>query len=230
MSRSIARAAVASIAVLVLSGTAVAEGEAPGVQSAAPTTPEGTASADRQAAGAQVDQLHAALLDVMQNAESLGYEGRHDRLAPVLVETFDLPFMAEKSVGRHWRSASEAEQAELVETFTRFMFANYAGRFDGYSGQHFETLRVEPSARGTLLVRTRLVDPEGDDVDLDYRLRRAAGGGWKIIDVYLKGTVSELALRRSEYSSLIKREGFQALLAALNARIETLATPANSAG
>jgi phospholipid transport system substrate-binding protein len=60
-------------------------------------------------------------------------------------------------------------------------------------------------------------------VKLDYRLR-AADGDWKIVDVYLNGTVSELALRRSEYSSLIKREGLEALLAALDEHIDSLAS------
>ena len=51
---------------------------------------------------------------------------------------------------------------------------------------------------------------------------------WRIIDVYLNGTISELALRRSEYSSLIKREGFASLLAALDKRIDDLATGGQS--
>ena len=170
-----------------------------------------------------VEKLHAALLGVMKDAEKLGYQGRYDRLAPVLKETYDTPFMAEKSVGRHWKQATPAEQVELVETFSRFMISNYAGRFDGYSGQSFETLGEEPSAQETVLVRTRLIEPQGEGVKLDYRLREV-GGNWKIVDVYLNGTVSELALRRSEYASLIKRDGWQALIAALDERIATLST------
>jgi phospholipid transport system substrate-binding protein len=168
-----------------------------------------------------VEKLHAALLDVMKEAERLGYAGRFERLAPVLKETYDTPFMAEKSVGRHWKQASAADQAAFVETFSRFMIANYAGRFDGYSGQRFETLREDPSAQGTMLVRSRLLEPAGEGVQLDYRLREV-DGTWKIIDVYLNGTVSELALRRSEYVSLIKREGWKALLAALDQRIDDI--------
>ncbi len=176
-----------------------------------------------------VDQLHVALLAVMKQADALGYQGRFDRLAPVLEQTFDLPFMAEKSVGRYWKSASEQDRRTLVQTFTRFSVANYAGRFDGYSGQTSETLDQMPSTHGTILVKTRLNDPGGEVVQLNYRLR-LVNGGWKIIDVYLNGTVSELALRRSEYSSLIKREGFKALLVALDERIDTLAsTPADQA-
>ncbi len=170
-----------------------------------------------------VEKLHAALLEVMKDAQKLGYQGRYERLAPVLKETYDTPFMAEKSVGRHWKEASPTDQAELVATFSRFMVSNYAGRFDGYSGQTFRIVSEEPSAQGSVLVRTRLTDPPGEDVQLDYRLRET-GGSWKIIDVYLNGTVSELALRRSEYVSLIKRDGWQGLISALDDRIASLAT------
>jgi phospholipid transport system substrate-binding protein len=214
------------LAALLLAAPCLAD---PKVQPAA-TRPADAQAADVPGSEAakqathRVEALHAALLDVMKNAESMGYQGRYDRLKPVVLEIFDLPFMAEKSVGRYWKTASPEDRALLVDTFTRYTIANYAGRFDAWSGQRFQTLGVEPSARGTLLVRTTLVDPQGDDVNLDYRLR-SVDGSWKIIDIYLNGTVSELALRRSEYSSLIKREGFQALLAALDERIESLAQP-----
>lgn len=170
-----------------------------------------------------VERLHSALLGVMKEAEKLGYAGRYERLAPVLKETYDTSFMAEKSVGRHWKQATPAEQKVLVDTFSRFMIANYAGRFDGYSGQSFQTVGEEPSAQGTVLVRTRLNEPQGEGVRLNYRLR-PENGSWKIIDVYLNGTVSELALRRSEYASLIKREGWNAVIAALDQRIHGFAT------
>jgi phospholipid transport system substrate-binding protein len=134
---------------------------------------------------------------------------------------FDLPFMAEKSVGRHWAGAGEQNQQALVATFSRFTVANFAGRFDGFSGQSFRTLGAEPSTHGTLLVRTRLDEPGDEGVALDYRLREV-DGSYRIVDIYLNGTVSELALRRSEYSALIQREGFQALLAKLDQRIEEL--------
>lgn len=190
-------------------------------------TARGEAIAPTSAPIQVVEKLHAALLGVMKDADKLGYQGRFERLAPVLKETYDTPFMAEKSVGRHWKQATPAEQTALVETFSRFMIANYAGRFDGYSGQSFQTMGEEPSAQGTVLVRTRLIEPQGEGVQLNYRLR-SEQGTWKIIDVYLNGTVSELALRRSEYASLIKREGWNAVIAALDQRIQGFAsTPAD---
>ena len=135
--------------------------------------------------------------------------------------------MAQKSVGRHWKTATDEERAQLLAAVTRFMIANYAGRFDGYSGQQFETVGKEPSLRGTVLVESRLLDTGSKPVKLNYRLR-PVGDHWKIIDIYLNGTVSELALRRSEYCALIQREGFQALLVALDEKIAGLeSTPAD---
>ena len=181
------------------------------------------ARADDPAPARVIDQLHAGLLRVMKEAEALGFEGRYQQLTPVLEQCFDISFMAEKSVGRYWRTASEEERAHLLGTFRRYMISNYAGRFTGYSGQQFETLGDEPALRDTVLVRTRIVDPDDDPVLLDYRLRDV-DGGWKIIDVYLNGTVSELALRRSEYSTVIQRDGMDGLLSALDDKIAKLAS------
>jgi len=186
--------------------------------SAAPVSASRTA---QQAPSDGINRLHEALYDVMREAETLGYTGRFERLKPVVDEVFDLDFMAEKSVGRHWKTASPEERTRLLEAFHRYTVANYAGRFTGWSGQEFTTHGEEASARGTMLVRTTLHDPSDEDVQLDYRLRKT-DNGWRIVDIYFNGTVSELALRRSEYSSLIKREGFEALLTALHERIEEL--------
>lgn len=184
------------------------------------TTPPATPTTGE--ASKSIDTLHAALLDVMKNAESLGYDGRAAKLTPVVPQHFDVAFMAEKAVGAYWKNASEAERKRYLEAFLRFMVANYAGQFDGWTGQSFETLGEEPARNDTLIVRSRVLDPKDENVELNYRMHKTPAG-WKIIDVYLDGTVSELALRRSEFSGIVKRENFDALIAALDAKIAKLA-------
>jgi len=179
------------------------------------------ASAPAEQATKVVEGFHDVLLGAMKRADELGYQGRYEKLAPAVRQTFDLDFMAEKSVGRHWRSWDEASRRRWREAFVQHTVASYAGRFDGYSGQHFETEGAEPAAHETILVRTRLVLPEDEDVRLNYRLRQASQG-WQVVDVYLNGTVSELALRRSEYSSVLQREGFETLVAHLDEKVEDL--------
>jgi phospholipid transport system substrate-binding protein len=176
-----------------------------------------------EAPTAVVEKLHAGLLAVLKDSGTLEYEQRFDRLAPTLDATFDLAFMAEKVVGRAWKDLSEEDRARWIATFKKFTTANYAGRFVGFTGQSFETLGIEDGANQTKMVRTRLVNPTDENVALGYRLRRV-GGDWRIIDVYLENTVSELALRRTEYASVLKREGFPRLLELVEGKIADLAS------
>jgi phospholipid transport system substrate-binding protein len=191
------------------------------IGSAAPADPAATAPA-ASGASQSIEGLHAALLDVMKNAQALGYQGRAEKLTPVIPRYFDVPFMAEKSVGVYWEKATEAERKRYLDAFLRFMVANYAGQFDGWTGQSFQTLGEDPARMDTKIVRSKLIDPGDEDVELNYRMHQV-DGTWKIIDVYLDGTVSELALRRSEFSGIVKRENFDALIAALDAKIAKLA-------
>jgi phospholipid transport system substrate-binding protein len=199
----------------------VAAAAALSIGSAVPADPAATQPAASGASQA-IDGLHAALLDVMKNAKTLGYEGRAAKLTPVIPRYFDVPFMAEKSVGVYWEKASEAERKRYLDAFLRFMVANYAGQFDDWTGQSFQTLGEDPARMDTKVVRSKLIDPGDEDVQLNYRMHQV-DGTWKIIDVYLDGTVSELALRRSEFSGIVKRENFDALIAALDAKIAKLA-------
>jgi phospholipid transport system substrate-binding protein len=215
--------ALASLA-LALLGAVAAPAE--------PAAPE-AGPADRSTAPAAatpraaIDALHASLLDVMKNAVALGYAGREQKLRSVIPRYFDLDEMARKSLGPHWSSLDEASRQRYLDTFARFTVANYAGRFDGFSGQSFETLRETPGPRDTVIVESRLIDPTDKNVELNYRLRKV-GDGWRVVDVYLDGTVSELALRRSEFVSIMKRQNLDALLVALDAKIAKLAAGGSS--
>lgn len=182
----------------------------------------GRAAAEGSGATDVVARLDAALVDVLRHADQLGYAGRVGRLAPVVSEAYDVPFMAEKSLGPRWKLLGDAERQQWIELSREFSVANYAANFDRDSGQTIDLLGEEPAANDTVVVRTRIVDPTAESVDMTYRLHRV-DGGWKIIDVYLKGTVSELALRRSDYASVLEREGFPALARAMRRRIDDLA-------
>jgi phospholipid transport system substrate-binding protein len=186
--------------------------------SAARAGAEAGAVADEAAVRVPVERLYAALGDVMKRSASLDFAGRYAALAPIVAESFDLAFMAELILGRPYKELTPEQQRTWLETFARLTTSTYADRFDSDSGVRFEIDGVEPAAQDTALVRTRLLRTDGDPVKLDYRMRKA-GAGWSISDVFLSGTVSELALRRSEYGALMRREGFDALLAAVRKKI-----------
>jgi phospholipid transport system substrate-binding protein len=217
-------AGVGFIVLLSLASPKLALSETPETPETARLATESSPPAAGSGAPSKVvDTLHENLISVMKDSKTLGYDGRFAQLEPVISTLFDIPFMAEKSVGRYWKTVDEENRSRLLAKFGQFTVANYAGRFTDYSGQSFETLKEEASKHGTVMVYSQLDTGRGETIQLNYRLRPDGNDGWRIIDVLLNGTVSELALRRSEYSSLIQREGFAALMAALNDRIDDLA-------
>ena len=173
-----------------------------------------------------VNRLHAALLGVMREASALGFDGRYNTLAPTVVASFNLPLMAQVTVGRHWRGLNDEQRARLVDAFTRMTLVIYADRFDDYSGERFDFLTEDQTPR-SVLVKTQLVKADGEKVRLDYLLRQF-DDEWRIIDVLSKGTYSELATRRSEYTAVIKREGFPALISKLNRKVTELTQKARA--
>jgi phospholipid transport system substrate-binding protein len=212
---------IASFAVLVtLSCPASAQDLA--VAQAAPNDRPAVEVSAHGSPQAVVLTLQAALLKVMQEADALGFEGRYELLKPVVAETFDVRFMGSKSVGRYWNKLDADQQAVWLTKFAGYLTANYAGNFNEYDGESFEVLGEESSARKTQVVLTRLNVPSGEDVVLNYRLREASPGEWRIIDIYLKGTVSELALRRSDFSATLKEKGFGELTLAIDKKIAEL--------
>jgi phospholipid transport system substrate-binding protein len=180
------------------------------------------------AAAAQViERFNQAMVGVLTDAASLGYKGRFEKLRPVLMETFDLDFMAEKAVGRFWRTLSEDERAKWRSTFAEFMCANYASRLTKFNSQKFELLSSQSAANETVVIDTQVVEPKNDNVQLSYRMRQTAAG-WRIIDVYYNGTVSELALRRADYAAVLKADGFPALIVSVDKKIADMEAGASA--
>jgi phospholipid transport system substrate-binding protein len=158
------------------------------------------------------------LLDSMKRADELEYSGRFSLLEPVIRNSFALAFMVKKSAGRNWNTFSLQQKELLQEVYTEWTIATYAGRFDKYAGESFELLTEELSGRQTITVVSRLVKISDEPIDFHYRLRKI-GGQWRIVDIHIAG-VSQLALTRSQFVSLLKDKGFNELIARLRDKIK----------
>jgi phospholipid transport system substrate-binding protein len=170
--------------------------------------------------GDTVQGLYDALLNTMKNGRTLGQSGRFMRLAPVIRSTFDIASMARLSVGSSWAGLSEAQRQQVSESFGRYISAIYADRFDSYDGQRLEVTGEQPAPSG-VMVRSQIIKANGEPVKVDYMMRRN-GESWLISDIYLDGAISEVATRRSEFATILKNEGIDGLIAALNRKADTL--------
>jgi phospholipid transport system substrate-binding protein len=167
-----------------------------------------------------VQGLYDALLGTMKNGRILGQSGRFTQLEPVIRRTFDVPSMTRLSVGAVWTGLSEPQRQQLTESFGRYISAIYADRFDSYAGQKLQVTGEQPQTAG-LMVRSQIVKANGEPVKVDYMMRRN-GDGWLISDIYLDGAISEVATRRSEFAAILRTDGVDGLIAALNRKADML--------
>lgn len=184
----------------------------------------GVARAGDSDAPAQIQRFYAVLLGVMKDARRLSFKGRYAKLAPAIDAVFNLPLMTRLAIGPGWPRLSSDQQQRLTAAFTRFTVSEYANRFDGYSGERFEvTPTASPNPNG-MLVDSRLIKSDGGSVSFKYLMRQDGGGSWRIIDIYVDGSISELATRRAEFSAVLQRAGADGLVRDLDRRIAALET------
>ena len=162
-----------------------------------------------------IDAFDHTLLSVMKDAVKLGYQGRYDLLQPVIRQVFNIRLMTQLVVGPSWSSWTDEQRDEVTDAFSRFIVATYARRFDGFSGEDFIVDGERAGGSGTI-VMTRLTRPKDAPITINYLVRANGDGTPQVVDVYLTGTISELATRRSEFGAVLQHDGYKGLLAALD--------------
>jgi phospholipid transport system substrate-binding protein len=167
-----------------------------------------------------VRQFYDALLNTMKNAAALGAKGRFQKLEPVVLATFDVPFMTRLSVGPLWAKLSPEQKQAAWKAFARFVTATYATQFDDYSGEKFEIIG-EQAIKHATIVKTQLVKSDGEKITINYALHDN-DKSWQVRDVYLAGTISELATRRSDFTATLRSGGIDALISRLNKKADDL--------
>ena len=178
------------------------------------------ALADTDPAAQTVQSFYDTLVATMKQGKELGMKGRYDKLKPAVEQAYDLADMTKFVVGPTWSSLSAADQQAVTEAFERMTIANYAANFDSFGGEKFS---VEPTAqtRGADKVVMSSLVAGNQTIPFNYRLRQV-GGSWKILDVYLNGSISELATRRSDFASTVSSGGAPALIKKIDALSDQL--------
>jgi phospholipid transport system substrate-binding protein len=174
-------------------------------------------------AAAVIQHFYEDLLAVMKEAKHLSFDERYKRLAPAVTRTFALALMSRLSVGPEWAQLQPDLQQRLTDVFSRYTISVYANRFDDFNGERFEVDANPTSNPNGVVVPTRMIKSNGETVVLNYLLRQNSGA-WQAIDIYLSGTISELATRRSEFTSVLHNGGGEALVKVLEQRTAALRT------
>jgi phospholipid transport system substrate-binding protein len=181
------------------------------------------ASADTPAV-APVRQLCDALLRIMHAGGGTPFPQRFAMVAPVIDQVFDLQTILQVSVGPTWSSLPPDQQTLLLAAFRRYTIANYVSNFDNFNGQHFDIQPdTKPLPNGEQLTQTRIVSSSGEAHELDYVMRQE-GARWKAVDVLADGSISRVAVQRSDFRRLVARGGAQALIDSLDQKTKDLSS------
>ncbi len=171
---------------------------------------------------APIQALNDKLVAVMRAGRQDSFRSRFHTLAPVIDDAFDLAAILRISVGLRWGDLEAAQQASLAKVFRRFTVASYVANFDTYAGERFEIAPTLRAIGADQVVSTTLVPTNGEAVRIDYVMRQEAGA-WKIVDVLLDGTISRVAVQRSDFRGVLAQGGAPALIASLERKVMDLA-------
>ncbi|MDD5033584.1 MAG: HpnM family protein [Methylococcaceae bacterium] len=164
-----------------------------------------------------VDKLNGALIEVMKNAKQLGYKGRYKKLEPVVKETHEFDAIAQIALGSHWKALNDEQKRNFVDKLTDLSIATYAAQFNGYAGEEFKFESEQSMKSNRVTLRYMLTAPKEKPVKFEYILGQSEGV-WTIINIVVDG-ISDLALKKAQYTSVMEREGFESLLNKLSQKI-----------
>ena len=168
-----------------------------------------------------VDRLNGTLIEVMKGGQKLGYTGRYKKLDPVVKDTFEFEAVSLIALGMHWKKLEQPQKLAFMDKLTDLSVATYAAQFKEYGGESFQFDSSQDVKNGKLLLRYNLVAPNEKPIKFEYFVGQF-NGQWHIINIVVDG-ISDLALKKAQYTSVIDREGFEALLNKLTQKINDYA-------
>ncbi len=160
-----------------------------------------------------------AVLVILDN-EQLNYEDKRTQIGVIVQERFDFRAMSQRTLATNWSKTTDEEKEKFVELFSQLIENSYVGKIDSYTNERVDYPGEKVSGRKAVV--ETLIITSSADIPVDYRLYQK-GDQWLVYDVIIEG-VSLISNYRSSYQEIMKKEGFDGLLAKMRAKIDELAS------
>jgi phospholipid transport system substrate-binding protein len=175
------------------------------------------AAPSAESARALIEEVSAEVLTILSDP-SRGDRQKFDDLVVLLEKPIDLDLVARLILGRYWRTTDDGQRQQYLQLFREYALANLASKLHLYQGQSFEVTGAKVVSDQDALVTSRILSDGEPPLQVDWRLRQRSDGALVTIDLIVEG-VSLIVTLRSEFASVIERQGFDGLLAELRTRI-----------
>ena len=137
-----------------------------------------------------------------------------NKMQQVISDTYDVERMLFLIIGDDWKISEDKPRANLKKVFEEYIAKNYIRRFSSIKKLEFEKLNINKVGNNYVMAKTKLIINSNDEIPLSYLLNQT-NKNWKIFDVLIDGSISEIATKKSEFTSFIKKGDLKPLLEAL---------------
>ena len=180
------------------------------------------------AEGSAIDAVRTSvdgILDILKKGDTMDKDARRSAMEVIIDERFDFRAMSQRTLATNWKKASDAEKQEFTDLFSQLIQSSYVGKLEAYTNETVEYVTEKVKGRKALV--ETLIKTASADIPLNYKLY-SKDGNWLVYDVVIEG-VSLISNYRSSYQTIVKKEGFDGLMAKMKAKIKELdAQPASS--
>jgi len=184
--------------------------------------------------GTQISRAHAASADdaakfinglgqrafSMLNQQGVPLDQKEAQVRNLLAENFDLKLIGRYVVGQSWRTMSEKQRDAYLAVFQEYVLRTYSKRLGGYSGQQFQISGVKSVGTDEHIVSTTITRPDAPPIEAAWRVQTKTPQ-YKIVDVIVAG-VSMVVTQRSEFTSVIQRQGVDGLIERLRTQVSNI--------
>ena len=157
-------------------------------------------------------QLHNSLLDIGLNKIS---KNDKDIMNIIIEDTYAIKKMSKIILGKYWSEASDIEKNEFSKKFVEFISSNYLKRFANVNKLEIKYEKTEEIGEKYIMVFTQFKFTINDSLKINYLLIRDEKN-WKIFDVLLDGSISEIATKKSEFNKILEKGGINSLIKILS--------------
>lgn len=195
------------------------------------TAAEPAAAAAQQDPQSLMDDVAKRMLDALdQNRAAIRKDPSkvYPIVGDILLPHFDTDYAAQLVLAQHWRTATPDQRKRFVAALYNALLKTYGGALADFTADRLKLLpfRGDPSATQAT-VRTIVKRSNGQEIPVDYRLRKTADG-WKAFDVIIEG-ISYVRNYRNDLGSEVSQKGLDAVIARLDKDGLDVKTPAAAA-
>ncbi len=137
-------------------------------------------------------------------------DAKEKQLNDLFIETVDINWIAKFVVGKYWRESTPEQQQTYLKLYKHFLVSSYVSKFRQYTDQKMLINKFSAEDSG-YFIETTINDNGGKSYNVAYKTKLAENGKFKIYDIIAEG-VSLITTQRSEFSSILAREGMDALI------------------